>query len=99
MSAYVDELKTYPNVKVSRYADRYSGGGKRWCHLTADTSEELHAFAARLGLKRAYCQHEDRPTEHYDLTPAKRAQAVRLGAQDVTGRVAFRRAIEGATAR
>ena len=31
----------------------------RWSHLIADTEEELHAFAARLGMRRAWFQ--DRP--------------------------------------
>lgn len=25
--------------------------GRRWCHLMADDTAELHGFAARLGLK------------------------------------------------
>ncbi|MBD3004807.1 DUF4031 domain-containing protein [Streptomyces sp. 5-10] len=54
----------------------------RWCHLTSDTREELHAFAGQLGLKRSWFQdHEIR--WHYDLTPGKRAQAVRLGATEI----------------
>jgi hypothetical protein len=41
---------------------------------------ELHAMAQRLGLKRAWFQ--DKPgTPHYDLTPTKRTQAIKLGAQ------------------
>ena len=30
--------------------------GKHWSHLQADTAEELHAFAQKLGLKRAWFQ-------------------------------------------
>jgi hypothetical protein len=51
------------------------------CHLTADTLEELHAFAARLGMRRAWFQ--DHPLcPHYDLTPGRREVAVRLGAKE-----------------
>lgn len=80
MSVYVDQLFTWPiehTAPAARALARRTGG--RWCHLTADTVEELHAFAAKLGLKRAWFQDkEGRP--HYDLTPGKRWQALRLGA-------------------
>lgn len=49
------------------------------CHLYADTVEELHSFAARLGLRREWFQ--DKPYfPHYDLTSKKRALAVKCGA-------------------
>jgi len=55
------------------------------CHLTTDGDiDELHAFAAKLGMKRAWFQ--DHPIlKHYDLTPSKRALAVKLGAVEVSG--------------
>ena len=50
-----------------------------WCHMATDGSwEELHAFAARLGLRRAWFQGD-----HYDLPPHGRAAAVALGAEEV----------------
>lgn len=59
--------------------------GSKWCHMTADTHDELHAFAKKLGLKRAWFQ--DKPHhQHYDLTAAKRAQAIRMGAEAVDWR-------------
>jgi Protein of unknown function (DUF4031) len=66
----------------------------RWSHLTADSPEELHAFAARLGLRRSYYQQrpEANPGSfaaagwHYDLTEPKRAQALRLGAVPCSAR-------------
>jgi len=56
------------------------------CHMTADTTEELHAFAEKLGLKRSWfqCHHKNVAMHHYDLTPNKRRQAVRLGAKEIT---------------
>jgi hypothetical protein len=56
--------------------------GHRWCHMAStESDDELHEFAARLGLpRRAF----DR--DHYDLTPARRARAVELGAVEVTAR-------------
>lgn len=51
------------------------------CHMTADTLEELHATARRIGLKRSWFQPHPR-FPHYDLTKAKRAAAVRAGAKE-----------------
>jgi hypothetical protein len=74
--------------------------GGRWCHLTADTEPELHAFAQRLGLRREWFQtcHSKCTTPcphwHYDVTVTKRALALRLGAQEIDrhGMVALIRA-------
>ena len=61
--------------------------GKRWCHLQATTLDELHEFAARLGLKQEWFQKGSRPeNDHYDVTEAKREQAIRLGAVAETWR-------------
>jgi hypothetical protein len=54
--------------------------GKLWCHLVADSLEELHVFACRLGLKREWFQSSAR-YPHYDVTVALRAKALALGAQ------------------
>jgi Protein of unknown function (DUF4031) len=61
-------------------------GGQLWCHLTADTPEELHAFATMLGLRRSRFQSKPgRPwVDHYDITEPKRRQAVALGAVAIT---------------
>ncbi|HEX9013849.1 MAG TPA: DUF4031 domain-containing protein [Anaerolineaceae bacterium] len=51
------------------------------CHLVTDSADlgELHAFARRIGLKRAW--FEDHPLlPHYDLTPGKRREAILAGA-------------------
>jgi Protein of unknown function (DUF4031) len=62
--------------------------GRAWCHLVADSSEELEEFAARLGLRRAWLQTKPgRPwRDHYDLPGWARAEAVRLGARELTMR-------------
>lgn len=67
----------------------WSGGG----HLQADSAEELHAFAARLGLRPEWLQSRPgRPwNDHYDLTRAARERAIALGARPVTWREAVRR--------
>lgn len=62
--------------------------GQRWCHLQADTVEELHEFAGKLGLKREWFQaRPGRPElDHYDVTAAKRIRAIELGAISETWR-------------
>lgn len=54
--------------------------GKQWCHLVADSLDELHAFAGRLGLKPVWFQWRTM-YPHYDVTVAVRAKALVLGAQ------------------
>lgn len=71
MSVYVDELRVWP----SRITCFRNGS----CHLTADTLDELHAFARRLGLRREWFQ--DHPiAPHYDLTASRRELALQRGA-------------------
>lgn len=86
MPVYVDDMQM--EAQVGRLK-------ARWSHLTADTTEELHAFAARLGLRRAWFQPakvwaqgpragQPRGRDHYDVTDAKRTLAIRLGAIPVS---------------
>lgn len=58
------------------------------CHLIADTNEELHEFARRLGLKRSWFQAKA-SGPHYDLTAGKRSLAVRLGAIELDDQAFF----------
>lgn len=58
----------------------------RWCHLTADTTEELDALATSIGLRTAWRQSTGTVTEHYDVTASRRAAAVRAGAIEITWR-------------
>jgi uncharacterized protein DUF4031 len=71
MAVLVDEIREYPYVRWTV---------KHWCHMVSDTSfEELHAFAAALGIPRERFQRD-----HYDLPPILRERAVRQGAEQVT---------------
>jgi hypothetical protein len=55
--------------------------GLKWCHLLADDLDELHRFAARLGIARSSYQGPPRTkSPHYDITAFERARAIRLGA-------------------
>ena len=57
--------------------------GKRWAHLLADDLDELHAFAARLGMPRRAFQ-DKRSGAHYDIDSVMRERALRLGAMPVS---------------
>jgi hypothetical protein len=56
--------------------------GSLWCHLVADSLDELHAFAAGLGLKRDWFQ-ERASYPHYDVTMSVRERALKRGAISV----------------
>ncbi|CAN5736098.1 hypothetical protein BH09ACT8_BH09ACT8_56030 [soil metagenome] len=91
MTVYVDDARI--PARVGRHATT-------WSHLFADTQDELHAFAERLGLRRSWFQDpvkigkpiKARPGSraaenwHYDVTESKRRQAVSMGAREVTWR-------------
>ncbi len=81
MAVYVDELFSTRSLKNAKWQYNQS------CHMKADTEEELHALAAKIGLRRAWCQHPDNPVKrHYDLTASKRALAIQHGAVSLTWR-------------
>lgn len=89
MAIMVDNLVAWPAKAKS--GGRFFGSGKESCHMTTDGDmKELHAFAERIGLRRAWFQnHPIMP--HYDLTPARRAAAVRAGAEEMNGTDMLRR--------
>ena len=43
MSVYVDPLKRYARPRGAK--ETYSGAGELWCHMMADSVEELRAMA------------------------------------------------------
>ncbi|KKN90015.1 hypothetical protein LCGC14_0231270 [marine sediment metagenome] len=51
------------------------------CHMIADTEDELHAMAGRIGVARRHYQKG-----HYDVSLGKKALAVQYGAIEVTQR-------------
>jgi hypothetical protein len=69
MTVYVDDaFIPYGRMKMS--------------HMIADTEEELHAMADKIGIKRKWFQDHNMP--HYDICKSKRRLAVRLGAVEIT---------------
>lgn len=55
-----------------------------WGHMVADSVEELHEFAKKLGLKPAYFQGKSFP--HYDISTNKHLEARKLGAELIDSR-------------
>ncbi len=79
MTVYVDDWRQHARVGPVT---------ARWSHLLADDESELHAFAERLGLRRAWYQrHRRHPAlNHYDVTEETRLAAITLGAVPLTWR-------------
>lgn len=72
MTVYVD----FPFTIDPRFKD--------YCHLWADNALELGIFARRLGLRREWLQISrgmNGEFPHYDISPNKRALALKLGAE------------------
>ena len=86
MAVYVNKLRDRSRLFYGRTSPPPPMFG-----LTADAQDELHAFAARLGIRR----DPDTPvgpqqlvTRHYLLTEGERDRAVELGAQVISAREA-----------
>jgi hypothetical protein len=74
MAVYVDWLMQHGWVIRGRHT--------KSCHMFADSVGEIRQFAEKIGLKRSWLQFER--AIHFDLTPSKRAEAVRAGAVELT---------------
>jgi len=79
MAVYVDDMFKPAKVKNgNRWVT------SKWCHMQADSREELDAMADRIGLKRSWIQYPDNPVKrHYDVTESRRAAAVAAGAVEI----------------
>lgn len=75
MSVYVDDM-------------RAPFGRLIMCHMIADSDDELHAMANRIGVARRWFQKPGTPTRHYDIALSKRALAIAAGAIEITMRQA-----------
>lgn len=86
MTVYVDDF----GVPAPR------AGRGRWSHMIADTEEELHAMAEKIGLQRRWFQDPRtnqtpryRPDSyaanawHYDVVQTKRRMAIKAGAVEI----------------
>jgi hypothetical protein len=70
VTVYIDDMYRYPMGQFGRM---------KMSHMVADTEEELHAMAARIGVARRWYQGD-----HYDIAISKRDLAIRYGAKPVT---------------
>lgn len=61
------------------------GGRKSYAHLVADSLDELHAFAASIGVKPHFF-HKTASHPHYDITGEQRTKAIEAGAKEVTSK-------------
>lgn len=82
---YVDKLfevssEQYHGTGAGQASRVGAKHGHRWCHMWTDGPiQELHVFAARIGMRREWFQNHGW-LPHYDLVPTRRAHAIRLGA-------------------
>ncbi len=72
---------------MSVYVDRSQNafGRMTMCHMIADTHEELHEMADKIGVARKWFQ-ANASTPHYDVCKSKRALALEYGAIDADRR-------------
>lgn len=71
-------------IYIDRLKDCQPKKGWRWtssCHMFADSVEELHEFANKIGMRREWFQ--DKKLPHYDLTAKRRQLAMQYGAIEV----------------
>lgn len=79
MTVYVDAPTWTKPVKNPR---------KSYAHMVADTHQELHEFAAKIGVKKHFIHRAG--CTHYDITSEQHAVAVANGATEVDTREVLR---------
>ena len=55
------------------------------CHMVADTLDELHAMADKIGVRRQWFQSHA-STSHYDICKSKKRLALKYGAVELDRR-------------
>lgn len=56
------------------------------CHMIADTTSELLAMADKIGLDHKHIQKKGTYQEHFDICLAKKREALRHGAVEISMR-------------
>lgn len=78
MSVYVDDMHAHDMGRFGRM---------KMSHMIADTLEELHVMADKIGVSRRWFQDPSTMNvshPHYDIALSKRALAVQFGAVEIT---------------
>lgn len=70
MTVYVDDMYKHPMGQLGRM---------KMSHMIADTEQELHEMAQKIGMQRRWYQKD-----HYDISISRRSKAVELGAVEVS---------------
>ena len=70
MTVYVDDMYQYPMGQFGRM---------KMSHMVADTLDELHAMAQKIGIARRHFQ-DKHSGAHYDVSMSKRELAIEKGA-------------------
>lgn len=59
------------------------------CHMLADSDQELHEMADKIGVNRKWWQSPEKTSgSHYDIALSKKALAIQYGAIEITWRQA-----------
>lgn len=75
-AVYVDDMYRYPRGHYGRM---------KMSHMIADTEEELHAMADKIGVARRWVQRKG-SAAHYDISLSSRKKAIAAGAVTLTYR-------------
>lgn len=76
MTVYVDDM-------------RANYGRLILCHMLADSDQELHEMADKIGVNRKWWQSPEKTSgSHYDIALSKKALAIQYGAIEITWRQA-----------
>lgn len=80
MTVYVDDMYKSPMGQLGRM---------KMSHMIADTVDELHEMADKIGVARKHYQGPPVTINpHYDICHSKRASAIWHGAKEITMREA-----------
>lgn len=79
MTVYVDDMYLYEMGQFKRGGRTY-----KMSHMIADTDDELHAMADKIGVQRRWHQAPPKHDSHYDVTMTMRAKAIAAGAVAIT---------------
>lgn len=71
MAVYVDNMRAKYGTMIM-------------CHMLADTDDELHCMADKIGINRKWHQYPGTYKSHYDISLVKKKLAIENGAIEIT---------------